>query len=129
MPILCVMGNPYPDPFSSPSHPLPLQTSVMTPLQMFRSALHALSDPGGGLLKGLAMTREQPPPTSTSSSVHPPSVSGFKRHHEVVFLDPSGWLNLTVGMTKSAMDEVSGKKEEAGTAGGTSERFLESAPH
>lgn len=82
---------------------------LMTSLQIFRCALHSLSDPSG-LSKGMSMAREDPlGPLSlpTSSSAHPPSISGFKKHgHPVVFLDPSGWLNLTAGLSASSLAQV-----------------------
>ena len=82
---------------------------LMTSLQMFRCLLTALSDPNG-LSKGLSMAREDPgAPDSlaTSPSAHPPSVAGFRKHgHCVVFLDPSGWLNLTAGMSASGLNQV-----------------------
>jgi U3 small nucleolar RNA-associated protein 22 len=82
---------------------------LMTSLQMFRCVLHSLSDPSG-LVKGLSMSREDPSDPHalpTSSSAHPPSISGFKKHgHSAVFLDPSGWLNLTSGMSVSSLAQV-----------------------
>ncbi|GAX78374.1 hypothetical protein CEUSTIGMA_g5816.t1 [Chlamydomonas eustigma] len=81
---------------------------VMSPLQMLRVALHALSDTVSGLPKGLGMARDEHNSSAISAacSAHPPSVSVFRHHFDVVFVDFTGWLNLTAGMTKSALAQV-----------------------
>ncbi len=52
----------------------------MSPLQMLRACLHALSDPAAGLGKGLAMQRDEAAskPIFASCSSHPPSVQSFR---------------------------------------------------
>lgn len=81
----------------------------MSPLQMLRTALHALSDPVSGISKGLAMARDDAASASISSATgaaHPPSTAGFRQQYDVVFVDFSGWLNLTADMSKSALAQV-----------------------
>ena len=71
---------------------------------MLRMALHALSD---GLPKGLAMTRDEAASAAVSAScgagTHPPSPASFRQLTDVVFVDFTGWHNLTANMTKSAL--------------------------
>ena len=81
----------------------------MGPLQMLRTALHFLSDPVSGLPKGLAMARDDAASLSLASGAgvaHPPSPSVFRGKADVVFVDFTGWHNLTAGMTKSSLAQV-----------------------
>ena len=76
---------------------------------MLRTALHALSDPVSGLPKGLAMARDDAAAAAVSSATgaaHPPSTAAFRQRYDVVFVDFTGWINLTAGMTKSALAQV-----------------------
>jgi hypothetical protein len=36
----------------------------------------------------------------------PPAASAFRKHFEVVFVDSSGWLNVTAGVRHSALQQV-----------------------
>eukprot|EP00798_Chlamydomonas_sp_ICE-L_P031575 gene31575-6769_t len=90
-------------------------SAAMTPQQMLRSALHVISDPSGaGLSKGLAMSQLSPERCSPEeracfplvSSTPPPALATFKQHFDVVFVDPSGWVNLAANMSKSVMSQL-----------------------
>ena len=89
------------------SCPLPPQSAVMSPLQMLRTALHVLAEQ---LPKGVVMARDDAASAAVSASAagaaRPPAAAIFKQHSEVVFVDFTGWLNLTAGMSKSALAQV-----------------------
>jgi hypothetical protein len=69
--------------------------------QLMRCVLAKLAAPRT-FEKGLFMSRDV-----DSSLPPPPAASAFQQRFEVVFVDASGWLNLTGGVTASAMQHVS----------------------
>jgi hypothetical protein len=74
----------------------------MKPLQIMRAVLNALQQPTL-FSKGVAMPRR--PAGSAAANI--PSVGTFRRHHEAVFVDASGHLNLAARLSRSALAEVS----------------------
>lgn len=69
--------------------------------QLMRSVLAKLAEPRT-LDRGVFMARddgaELPPP---------PAAPVFRQRFEVLFVDPSGWLNIMAGVTRSALQHVS----------------------
>ena len=74
----------------------------MKPLQIMRAVLNALQQPTL-FSKGVAMRRRSLP----NAAAAPPSMGAFRRHHEAVFVDASGHLNLAAHLSRSALAEVS----------------------
>lgn len=81
----------------------------MTPLQMLRTILQHVSN-SKLWLKGQQLQREAALPTAAEGNFSlpaSPSVAQWQKHCEVVFLDGSGWRNLTFGMTEASLLMVS----------------------
>ncbi|GFR51741.1 hypothetical protein Agub_g14187 [Astrephomene gubernaculifera] len=78
----------------------------MSVLQVFRAALQLLAD-SGAWSKGLALGRvEGGAAGSLPAGVTPPTMQCFKAHHQVVFLDFTGYLNVAAHMTRGSLAHV-----------------------
>lgn len=77
--------------------------AAMTPLQVMRIVLTTLLDPAG-LTRG---TASAPPGTCQEKLNPPPGLALWRKHHEAVLLDGTGWVNVASHMTKSAVMMVS----------------------
>jgi hypothetical protein len=78
------------------------QTAAMTPLQLMRACIAALAK-GATFAKGLVMARQQPSEAAQSA---PPHAAAFRQHHSLVWVDPSGHLNLAAHVQPSALAQV-----------------------
>ena len=80
------------------------QMAAMSPLQLMRAVIAALASPAT-FAKGLVMARRQP---DAAAAQLPPlsSASAFRQHHPVVFVDPSGHVNLAVNVQRSGLAQV-----------------------
>lgn len=77
----------------------------MPAVYLFRSVLVALSSPKT-FSGGLFMQRRSPGGTGSASDASPPDAKAWRRAFEVVFVDPSGWLNLAAGVSKAALAQA-----------------------
>jgi hypothetical protein len=83
-----------------------MQTPAMTTLQMVRAVLHALSQPR---LFSRGVFSEPRGPEEQSLLRQLPSAGAFRKHHECVFVDASGHLNLAAHLSSSAAAQVRGR--------------------
>ncbi len=77
--------------------------AAMSPQQLMRAVLAALASPAT-FAKGLVMARRQP--AAAAQGAPPPSASAFRQHHRVVFVDPSGYVNLAAHVQPSGLAQV-----------------------
>lgn len=77
----------------------------MPPMYLFRSVLVALSSPKT-FSGGLFMQRRTPGSGGSGGDASPPDSKAWRRAHEVVFVDPSGWLNLAAGVSRAALAQA-----------------------
>ncbi len=79
----------------------------MSPMQMLKTALYALSNSGAAWRLSMPPSEDGltgvPPATGGPGGVVGDGVGGV---HAVVFADASGWLNLTANMTPAAAHMV-----------------------
>eukprot|EP00887_Chlorella_sp_A99_P002636 scaffold6.g2636.t1 len=83
-----------------------LQSASMSPMHLFRTVLVALSSPktfSGGLFMQRRMGDEAQGQQGKIEAAAPPDAKAWRRAHEVVFVDPSGWLNLAAGVSAAAL--------------------------
>ncbi len=78
------------------------QSPAMTAPQLMRAVLAALAEPRT-FEKGLFMARDK---ALAANLPPPPPASTFRQCFAVVFVDPSGWLNLAADVTRSALQHV-----------------------
>ncbi|KAG2496823.1 hypothetical protein HYH03_005229 [Edaphochlamys debaryana] len=74
----------------------------MSALQVFRSALGLLAD-APAWAKGLALGRQEAAGLGLPANATPPPLSAFKAHHQVVFVDFTGWANVAAHMTRGSL--------------------------
>ncbi|KAL4426966.1 hypothetical protein ABPG77_009527 [Micractinium sp. CCAP 211/92] len=79
--------------------------AAMPAVYLFRSVLVALSSPKT-FSGGLFMQRRSPSGTGSASDASPPDAKAWRKAFEVVFVDPSGWLNLAAGVSKAALAQA-----------------------
>ena len=75
----------------------------MGPMHLFRAALVALASPKT-FSSGLFMRWVQQGEPGDNAS--PPDAKAWRKAHEVVFVDSSGWLNLAAGVSKAALAQA-----------------------
>jgi len=84
------------------------RVNVFTPpLQMLRAALQLLADPASGPAgRGFSMAGPGSETVSAAGfagpGATPPALDVFRKQHEVVVVDPTGWVNLAARMSRSA---------------------------
>lgn len=76
----------------------------MSVLQLMRAVLAALAKPAT-FAKGLVMSR-QPDTGNATAKAQPFPAAAFRQLHNVVFVDPSGLVNLAAHVQPSALAQV-----------------------
>ncbi len=89
--------------------PLSLQvTPGSSATHLFRSVLTVLSNPKAWKV-GIFMQRTPPPHVATApptAAANPPDLKAWRQHFAAVFVDGSGWLNLTAGVSAAALKQA-----------------------
>lgn len=80
----------------------------MSPLQAARAVMQALSKEAT-FSRGIAMQRRD-----CGAPGQPPAAAVWRERHGIVFLDPSGFLNLTAHVSKSGLAQVSFSHSKSG---------------
>ena len=80
------------------------QTAAMTPLQLMRAVIAALAK-AATFAKGLVMARQQSL-NADAGTILQPHAAAFRQHHSVVWVDPSGHLNLAAHVQPSTLAQV-----------------------
>jgi len=78
----------------------PLQAPAMTPVQILRAVLKCLSDER--TLKPSYFMERGP----EGGSPLPPPPLNFRGSAEVIFVEPSGWVNIAAHASKAALIQV-----------------------
>ena len=78
-----------------------LQVPAMSALQIMKAVLNSLAADRTLQAGGVFMAKEP-----GNSLPQPPPPANFRGHFDVVFVDPSGWLNLAANVSRSALQQV-----------------------